>query len=215
MTRFMSLKDHVYQFISEKITDGTLAPEGRINEQLICDELNISRTPVREALIQLAAEGYIENLPRKGFIVKSMSEKKALELYAIIGILDSLAAELALARITERHLKEMNTMIAAMDQAITDHAPDIYNRHQYRFHEIYTEQCGNESLIQLLEQQKRHFMQQQFSPSVQSILDGVLRETNDEHREILKLFRQKDAAALTDYIRNVHWRADRAVFDAG
>jgi len=214
MTRFLSLKDHVYQYISEKITDGTWAPDERINEQLICDELKISRTPVREALIQMAAEGYIDNLPRKGFIVKTIDQKKAAELYAIIGTLDALAAALALPFLSDRHLKEMNAMIAAMDQAITDHAPDIYNKHQHRFHEIYAEQCGNESLIELLEQQKRHFMYQMFSPSVQSILDGVLRETNNEHREILRLFQQKDIERLAQYIRSVHWRVEQAVFDA-
>ena len=56
MERFKTLKDHVYEYIAEQIRAGSLLPDQRINENVICEELNISRTPVREALIQLSAE---------------------------------------------------------------------------------------------------------------------------------------------------------------
>ena len=55
--------------------------------------LNISRTPVREALIQLTAEGVLENRARKGFVIKSISEKDVGEIYAVIGVLDGYAAK--------------------------------------------------------------------------------------------------------------------------
>ena len=64
MTHYMSLKDHVYKYISDKISDGSLKPDDKINEQQISESLNISRTPIREALIQLASDGLLESTPR-------------------------------------------------------------------------------------------------------------------------------------------------------
>ena len=75
MEKFKTLKDHVYEYIADQIRDGSLLPEQRVNENVICESLNISRTPVREALIQLTAEGVLENRARKGFVIKSISEK--------------------------------------------------------------------------------------------------------------------------------------------
>lgn len=56
------------------------------------EDLHISRTPVREAMIQLAAEGYLENIPRKGFVVKQVDKKKAKEVYRLLGVLEGYAA---------------------------------------------------------------------------------------------------------------------------
>ena len=64
-TGFKSLKDHVYEYIASLIREGRLVAEEKINENQICSELNISRTPVREALIQLAAEDVLENIRRQ------------------------------------------------------------------------------------------------------------------------------------------------------
>ena len=69
MKRLKTLKDHVYDHIADQIRIGELRPEKKINENIICQELGISRTPVREALIQLAAEGVLNNTARKGFVI--------------------------------------------------------------------------------------------------------------------------------------------------
>ena len=92
---YRSLKDHVYNHIVDLIDGGTLADDHKISEQQICDALGVSRTPVREALIQLAADGYLENVPRKGFYVKRVTEDSAREIVEIIGPLDGRAALLA------------------------------------------------------------------------------------------------------------------------
>lgn len=65
---FLSLKDHVYNFIAEQIRLGKLNSNEKVNEQDICQQLNISRTPVREALIQLAADGFLDSAPDEAFV---------------------------------------------------------------------------------------------------------------------------------------------------
>ena len=81
---YQSLKDHVYEYISNEIKNKKLNPNEKINEQAICNELNVSRTPVREALIQLSADGLLDITPRRGFRVKALSLKDAQDLYAVI-----------------------------------------------------------------------------------------------------------------------------------
>ena len=65
-----SLKDNVYAYIAGRIDSGELSAGDRVSEQAICDAMGVSRTPVREALIQLASDGYLDNLPRRGFRVR-------------------------------------------------------------------------------------------------------------------------------------------------
>lgn len=67
--KYRSLKDHVYDYIAQKIQDGTLLPNQKINEAEICKKLDISRTPTREALFQLTSDNLLQYIPRRGFIV--------------------------------------------------------------------------------------------------------------------------------------------------
>ncbi|WP_312095119.1 GntR family transcriptional regulator, partial [Aminipila sp.] len=95
MYKFQSLKDHVYDYIADQILKGNLLPNEKINENKICQELNISRTPVREALIQLSSEGVLENVPRKGFVLRTLNPREAAEIYEVVGLLDGYASVLA------------------------------------------------------------------------------------------------------------------------
>ena len=61
MEHYLSLKDHVYRYISDCINSGTLNPGDKINEAQVSETLNISRTPIREALVQLASDGYLDS----------------------------------------------------------------------------------------------------------------------------------------------------------
>jgi DNA-binding GntR family transcriptional regulator len=152
MEKFKSLKDHVYDYIAEQILEGKLAPEQKINESVICEKLSISRTPVREALIQLSSEGVLKNMARKGFVVKALSEKEVAELYSVIGVLDGYAAKLAVNNLTDKDLANMDFYIESMDLAIKASNFEMYHIQQIAFHNIYLQECGNETLIDTIEE---------------------------------------------------------------
>lgn len=213
MNRFKTLKDHVYDYIADQILIGNLLPDEKINENAISQELSISRTPVREALIQLASEGILDNVPRKGFVVKRLSEKDATELYIIIGVLDGLSAKLSCPNLTERELKDMQFYIDSMNIAIDSKNYEMYLKQQKAFHQVYIDKCGNDALIEHIEKLKNKFLKRSYIDDPEGITNNILKETNEEHKKILKLFEEEKALEVSEYLSNVHWAPENAHFD--
>lgn len=206
MKKYLSLKDHAYNHILEKISSGSVKTEEKIREKDICIELKLSRTPVREALIQLASEGYIEKLPRKGFIVRYIDKKKAADLYTIIGTLDALAASLAINSITENDIKQMSVLLEKMTASIKEESLDLYYKLQIKFHEVYINKCNNPELINLIKQLKNSFLRKSYTSNENQDILVILEHTNAEHQLILKLFQEGDAKKIQDFLQTIHFR---------
>lgn len=209
---YQSLKDHVYSYITELVNSGTLSEDRKINEQLISDTLGVSRTPVREALIQLSADGYIENVPRKGFFVKSVGEGKAREIVEVIGPLDGRAAKLACEAMSDEDVAQMRFTQGAMQLALENGLHDKYRELNREFHNFYIDKCGNQELIDLLDRYRRFFMKGEYAGADASELGRVQRLSNEEHKEIVRLFEERDGAGLQRYIRDVHWDVSNAPY---
>lgn len=210
--KYLSLKDHVYNYISEKINAGTLHTDDKLSEIQISEELNVSRTPVREALIQLAADGYIEDIPRKGFRVKEVDGKTAAEIYNIIGPLDGRAAYLAVDNLTDEDIAEMEFLLLTMDSAIEKSMFLKYYDMQMKFHDIYIQKCGNQHLIDLIEKIKKIFIRKMYALDENKTMKEILHDTNAEHYKMVEYFKAKDKNAIQSYLRDVHWCSEKAKF---
>lgn len=209
----LTLKDHVYNYISEQISSGNLSPNERINEQDICDVLHISRTPVREALIQLSSDGYLENIPGKGLRVKKMDEQRAKDLYEIIGLIDGYIASKVLNELTDNDLKEMELIANNLEFFINTNQYKKYQQHQDDFHEIYIQKYNNKEMISTLNNIKKNFMRGNLSYLQKKSEHSILSITNKHHYEIIELFRKKDSEKLCDFIKNIHWSTSTAKYD--
>lgn len=214
MERYLSLKDHVYKYISERINDGTLKAGDKISEPQVSEELNISRTPVREALMQLASDGYLDNLPRKGFRVKFLDVNKAKQLYEIIGTLDGRAASMCTDILSEEDLSKMQFLAESMDAAIKAGLSNKYYELQVEFHNIYLELCPNTEITALLGKLKNNFIRKYYLFENPENEFDILKDTNQQHYEIIRLFREKRADDLERYIRDCHWDSSKAKFDS-
>lgn len=209
MNKFKTLKDHVYDYISREILEGNLKPSERINESDISEALSVSRTPVREALIQLSSEGMLENVPRKGFILKATTKKEATDLYQIIGALDALAASLSCNELTDKDYTQMEYHIQSMNFAIEINNYQLYLEHQDSFHNVYLEKANNDVLVDTITRLKNRFFTRGYTKD-----DGEnaeqLKNINNEHATILELFKEKNIPELTRYIQYTHWTSTEA-----
>lgn len=90
-----NLPEQIRSLIHERIVEGELAPGSRINEVRLAEELGVSRTPLREAMMGLVAEGALSAIPRRGFFVLPLSEEELRHIYPIRGLLDPEALRLS------------------------------------------------------------------------------------------------------------------------
>lgn len=214
MDSFKSLKDHVYQYISGRINDGSLLPETKINEKMVVDDMNISRTPVREALIQLATEGYLQNIPRKGFIVKRVDKDKAREVYSLLGVLEGFAATLCAHTMAKADMDHLQRYYQKMETAIESGDVKAYYNYQNQFHDIYIQKSGNQELIKMIQLLKKIFIRQTYTvENGGQEFKTVLKTTNQEHKTIIELFEKKDGPGLVLYLKEHHWNPELAIYD--
>ncbi|ALC80275.1 MULTISPECIES: GntR family transcriptional regulator [Bacillus] len=201
---YQSLKDHVYDYIATEIQNGTLLPNHKINEVELSKKLEVSRTPVREALIQLASENYLEYLPRRGFIVKELDTKKKLDVFKVVSVLDALAATLSLEQITENDIKEMEEYTNKIDIAISEKNYSDYQKYQKEFHNVYLKKCNNSTLTDILASLQNSFVRQVYSSDDEGKLFSVSKQMNEDHREIIMHFKKQDGNQLEHLIKK-HW----------
>lgn len=205
MKNFESLRDHVYNYICNKIQSGELRSGQKLNEAEICNDLSISRTPAREALIKLASDNLLEYKPRKGFTVKEITDKQKSDIYVIIAALDALAAELAVNNLTEEDFNKMNEIAEKIDVVIKYKNFKEYNSLQAEFHDVYIQKCYNEDLVKILYSLENSFVPVTYFSKDYDLLFPVLKNVNEDHRHIIELFEQKNIEVLSKFIK-AHWQ---------
>lgn len=142
-----SLYDPVAEHLRNMIIKGELTPDARIPVNELATEFGVSQTPMREALKVLAEEGLIELLPNRGARIVRYTVKEAAELFSVIASLESLAAELATARLTPDDLAALEHMHAAMRLYYNEGALELYFDLNSRIHETIMQLSGNDVLI--------------------------------------------------------------------
>lgn len=202
---YSSTKEQVEDEILRRIRFNIYNKDSIISEAKLCEELNVSRTPVREALIHLSASNLLEKVPQKGYKIREFDLQTKLDTYYVISILDANAALLALDSLDENDYLSMNEYIDLMDIDIKYRRFDKYNQHQEAFHGVYINKCGNEALINILEQVKASIPTYLYHSSEGGRLFSVLKDLNDEHRQILELIKQKKSWELRNFLVKNHW----------
>jgi DNA-binding GntR family transcriptional regulator len=174
-------------------------PSGaRIVERKLSAELDVSRTPIREALKLLQADSLIDISRHKGAQVKNFSTQQALELFDVIASLESLAAERLAERITKDQLDALEQMHAAMLAHYHAAEADAYFDLNSEIHDTILTACGNP----ILQQMHTKMMARARRGRFMAIMDPKrLKTAVEEHEQLMNAFRSKDA----EYARQI-WR---------
>ena len=147
-------RDEVYIQLRDWIVQGALGPGEALRDQDIAARLGVSRTPVREALLRLEVEGFVETAHNRWTRVAPLDLAHAVELYALIETLDVFALEQAWPYLTDDHLARLERANADLRSALARHDAMAAVSADNRFHDIWVDQAKNHELSVTLGQLK-------------------------------------------------------------
>lgn len=202
-----SLRTHVRQYIVDGIADGNFCPGDKISEQEIANALGVSRTPAREALLQLNSEGLLDYLPRRGFSIKRMNEKEKQDNYELVAALDSFCARNTAPFLDDADFRLMHEIVDKIDIAIKYHNVNDYRILQLQFHDVYRQKNGNETILHMLDIAESGVVPQIYVGEDQEEMTEIYKLLNDEHRKILSLLEARDAIGVETFLLETHWSA--------
>lgn len=198
----LSLTEQAYAVLRERVMTGEMRPGTELSEPELAAEFAMSKTPVREALARLCAEGLMEAYPRRGYRVTPVTLKDLDDLFAVRGAIEALAAALAAEHMTAEELDALAALAggaaesggrpgAALDEREGVRGIVAANR---RFHAAIAEGARNSRLATLvvghLEQCSRLFF-------IGARIRDVTDETGEDHARLVRAIRSRDAAAAS------------------
>ena len=215
-----TLRQQVADHLREEILSSRLAPGDELGEVALARSLGISRGPLREALGQLAAEGLVTIVPRRGAVVKRLTRQEFIDAYQVREALESLAIKLAVPRLTVTERAELHRMCEHMERAAADGDTDGFFEINRQFHARLVHASGNTKLEEVHGQLVAQ-MGRLMKKSVE--LRGGTEQSAAEHRAILKAVDAGDpelaARLLEEHIevpqRVLRSSAAQAMFEVG
>ena len=186
----MRLSEKAYQLIKEKIITLELPPSSLIDERALMEELELGRTPIREALHRLAAESLVNIVPRRGMFVANISVTDLQKIFEMRLLLEGFCARLAAQRITEDQIARMEIVLQGLEQVQSEDVEAVMAIDE-RFHTLLYQAADNEFLVEALDRL--------YAPSVRLwyLVLGRLPDLREEiavHREIIPALKAKDEA---------------------
>lgn len=194
-----TLWQRVHEHLRDEIISARLPPGTVLQEVALAGSLGVSRGPIREALGRLATEGLVTITPRRGAVVRALSSEEFIEAYQVREALEMMAVRLAVPKLTDGDLAELERLVQAM--ASRAGAGDVQGFFELNteFHQRFFEVAGNRMLAQLYGQLRGQIDRHRLR-SLE--LRGDLRRSIAEHRAILS------AAGTGDIERAVQLASD-------
>lgn len=204
--------DKAYAVLREQILSGALMAGDRLKERDICADLNLSRTPIREALRKLQSDGLVEIEPRRGGVVAGISPVEAEEIYSLGILLESYGASLAAKRASDEGIDLLENILRQMEVILDGDTPASRSRYvelDSELHRSILKMAGNRRLSQIigqvvglpiLVQAFTHYSRQQLQQSIQ------------QHRVIVAALKARDAEWAESAMRSHILSGRAAIF---
>jgi DNA-binding GntR family transcriptional regulator len=200
------LYEQVAERLRSRIFAHELPPGGWIDEQALASEYGISRTPLREALKVLAAEGLVVLKPRRGCYVTELSEQDIDEVFPVMALLEGRVAEEAARRATSADFAHLAAIHEELERHAATNDADRFFEANQRFHAALQTIAGNRYLAQLIDDARKVI---KLTRRDSLRLEGRLKQSLAEHRAILEALRLKDADLAGQRMRD-HLLSGRA-----
>jgi len=199
MSELFEIKDYellsqkVYRILKKRIIKGDLKPGEKLLENKIAEQLGVSRTPVREALRKIVAEGLVKIKPNLGMTVIEFSLEDLQEVLQVRMVLEGLAASIAAEKISQEETVKLEEIIKKMSINISKPNPDVvaYSKLNGKLHNLILNICGNKRLTEIC----NHLNDSDHRFSIRSLMSNTerLKYSLEEHREIVDALKRKDS----------------------
>jgi DNA-binding GntR family transcriptional regulator len=193
-----SLSQQAIDKLREQIYNHKLAPGQRLDEAVLAEQLGISRTPLREALKVLSAEGLVDLQPHKGCFVTELTLRDLEEIFPIMATLEGRVAHEVASKRTPAQLKALDVLHEKLEKHAAAGDVNRYYETNYVFHDQLQECAGNRwlqivigDLRKLLKLSRHHSLR----------LEGRLAASLAEHRALMKALHRHDADAAEQVMR--------------
>lgn len=207
-----SLHDELLVGLRDYIVEGHLADGARIPERQLCERFGISRTPLREALKVLAAEGLIDLLPNRGARVRQLDAEELRELFDVMGGLEALAGRLACEHISDAKVAEIERVHHDMYRFYLRREMHGYFQCNQAIHRMIVEAAGNAALSATYASFAGRIRRVRYSANLAKERDRW-GEAMREHELILDALRRRAGSELSD-ILFLHLRNKRRAAQA-
>lgn len=193
------LHEQVARRLRQMLVEGRIAPGAKLNERTLCEELRISRTPLREAIKMLAAEGLVELLPNRGSVAVQLSEAAVRDTFEVMAGLEALSGELAAQRVTDAELAEIKALHFEMMAAFTRRDLSAYYPLNAAIHRQMNLAAKNPVLTSTYNQVNARLQALRF----RSNQDGEKwSRAVQEHEAMIQALEARDSAALSRVLLN-------------
>ena len=216
LTRHKTAVEFAVDQIKRRIVEQELRPGTRIDQSVIAETLGLSRIPVRQALANLAARGFVLLQAHRSAVVAPLSRGELRDIYALRSRMEPWAMEEACRRFGEREFAALDGLIAMMVQAAGDHDLARYMDVNREFHFAVFAGSENAHLVRLLQ---GLFDTSERYQWVYVNAVGSMDRSNQDHREIVALMRRRDhraavALAVHHCLKTAEWLQNNVIGNA-
>ncbi|WP_298233827.1 GntR family transcriptional regulator [uncultured Azohydromonas sp.] len=187
----MKSADRIRLDIENAIRSGALLPGDAIDEAELMRRHDVSRTPVREALLQLQAQELLQSQPRGGMVVARMDVQQLLSMWELLAELEGVCARLACERMTAQDLQELQRVHHAARPCVEADDIEAWQGHNREFHEVLYRACANPYLREeILHMRARTgaYRRHAFAAI------GMIRKSWEQHERIMEALKDRQSA---------------------
>lgn len=194
----LNLSDQIANHLRDMIIQNELAPGDRIREREVCKELQVSRTPLREALHKLASEGLIELIPNRGAVISKPNADEIADMLQVLGVLEAFAGERVCEFISDEEVAEIKALQFEMLAAFSRQDRLKYFKLNQKIHLAIVKAARSETLLSLHTRLNARLYRIRYQSNLKNETWGSALE---EHDSILEALELREAGKLSDLLR--------------
>lgn len=203
-TVFKSKKEIVYETLRTDIVNGKFKPGTRLVIDELASQLGVSQIPIREAITQLEADGFVTIEPYVGATITQIDANFIFEVFALLEAMEVICSRAACRVMTDEEMDQVDAMIQKMDQSVD--TPNVWSEQNREMH-IFICKCARTELVtKMLSKVFDHWERLRLH-YLTGVARNRIREAQQEHREILQALRLRDADKAEQAIREHNHRA--------